>query len=159
MPVFILSIPERYRQSLLVAGPQALWGGMQLHSDIPVAAQTQWHFVKSWTAPALVSVCWRCHGSPMPFLYAPPSSLGSITNTSTVASSHPSPVAKGHRGYGVRIKTSSFTWYPRVRLLGRSRGLKCIRTIFSVRDDHGVDTTDNMPGTQGVVECFCFVTV
>lgn len=71
MPVFILSIPERYRQSLLVAWPQALWGGTQLHSDIPAAAQTQWHFLKSWTTPSLLSVCWCHHGNQMPFLYVP----------------------------------------------------------------------------------------
>lgn len=72
-PVFILSIPERSPQPLLVAWPRALWGGTQLHSDIPAAAQTQWHFVKSWATPSPLSVCWRCRGNQIPCLYVPPS--------------------------------------------------------------------------------------
>lgn len=81
-----LSIPERSRQPLLVAWP-ALWLGMQLHSDIPVAAQTQWHFVKSWATPSPLSVCWCCYGNQIPSLYVPlslPAPVSSITNTSIV---------------------------------------------------------------------------
>lgn len=111
------SIPERPPQPLLAAWPRALRGGMQLLSDIPAAAQTQWHFVKSWATPSPLSVCWRCRGNQIPCLYVPPppcpSPVSSITNTSIMASSDLSLVAKGHRGYRGRIKTSPPVWYPR----------------------------------------------
>lgn len=50
-------------------------GRMKLHSDIPEAAQTQWHFVKSWATPSPLSVCWYCCGNQMPFLSVPLSLL------------------------------------------------------------------------------------
>lgn len=67
-------------------GP-ALWGGMQLHSDIPVAAQTQWHFVKSWATPSpcecLLVLLWQPNTLPL-WSPLPACSVSSITNTSIV---------------------------------------------------------------------------
>lgn len=118
-PAFTLSIPERYRQSLLVAWPRALWEGMQLLSDIPVAAQTQWHFIKSRATPSALSVCWFAVATDTLPGCSPPchTSVSSITNTSTAGLFHSLPAANGHRGHRVRIKTSSPARCPRLRRL------------------------------------------
>lgn len=94
-PEACLSVPSLSSPGAFLRGPgspcswpgPALWGGMQLHSDIPVAAQTQWHFVKSWATPSPLSVCWCCRGNQIPSLYVPhslPAPVSSITNTSIV---------------------------------------------------------------------------
>lgn len=124
-PEACLSVPSLSSPGAFLRGPgspywwpgPALWGGMQLHSDIPVAAQTQWHFVKSWATPSPLSVCWCCCGNQIPSLYVPPIPclLQSAPSPTPLlwASSDPSCVAKRQRAYRVKIKTSSPVGYPR----------------------------------------------
>lgn len=122
-PAFILSIPERYRQFLLVAWPQALWEGVQLSSDIPVAAQTQWHFIKSFAPPSSSKCLLLFHSNQIPFLYVPPffASLQSAPSPTPLlwVSSNSLLVAKGHRGYRMTNKASFLVQCSRIRLFGR----------------------------------------
>lgn len=130
------SIPERPPQPLLAAWPRALRGGMQLLSDIPAAAQTQWHFVKSWATPSPLSVCWRCRGNQIPCLYVPPlpallQSAPSPTPLSwppRISPSLPRDI-EATEGGSKHLPLSG----TRERLFGRRGCLKCVRTTFSVR--------------------------
>lgn len=130
--------------------------GMQPHSGIPAAAQTQWHFIKSWATPSPLSVCWRCPGNQIPSLGASPLHAPLLSAPSPTpllwASSDPSLVAKGRRGCRTRIKTPSPSGPQEPGLFGRSGGLTSGLPWCGHNSPVGVVGSSNCTGFEGLPE-------